>query len=123
MLSVVRTKRYGSGLAIAIKHGICTAAMIDEGENAEFASVKLIIGSKQIRLILAYGPHGYSSKQEIDDFYENINIQLNRALIAGESVVLAGHFNAKLGKDIIPQDIHDMSSKGKHLLNLIKVSS
>ena len=82
--------------------------MIDEGENAEFASVKLIIGSKQIRLILAYGPQEYSSKQEIDDFYENINIQLNRALIAGESVVLAGDFNAKLGKDIIPQDIHDM---------------
>ena len=119
VFSVVRTKRYGSGLAIAIKHGICTAVMIDEGENAEFASVKLIIGSKQIRLILAYGPQEYSSKQEIDDFYENINIQLNRALIAGESVVLAGDFNAKLGKDIIPQDIHDMSSNGKHLLNLI----
>ena len=61
----------------------------------------------------------HSSKQEIDDFYENINIQLNRALIAGESVVLAGDFNAKLGKDIISQDIHDMSSNGKHLLNLI----
>ena len=40
-------------------------------------------------------------------------------MIAGESVVLAGDFNAKLGKDIIPQDIHDMSSNGKHLLNLI----
>ena len=119
VFSVVRTKRYGSGLAIAIKNGICTAVMIDEGENAEFASVKLIIGSKQIRLILAYGPQEYSSKQEIDNFYENINIQLNRALIAGESVVLAGDFNAKLGKDIIPQDIHDMSSNGKHLLNLI----
>ena len=66
MFSVVRTKRYGSGLAIAIKHGICTAVMIDEGENAEFASVKLIIGSKQIRLILAYGPQEYISKQEID---------------------------------------------------------
>ena len=118
VFSVVRTKRYGSGLAIAIKHGICTAVMIDEGENAEFASVKLIIGSKQIRLILAYGLQEYSSKQEIDDFYENINIQLNRTLIAGESVVLAGDFNAKLGKDI-PQDIHDMSSNGKHLLNLI----
>ena len=119
MFSVVRTKRYGSALAIAIKHGICTAVMVDEGENAEFASVKLIIGSKQIRLILTYGPQEYSSKQEIDDFYENINIQLNRALIAGESVVLAVDFNAKLRKDIIPQDIHDMSSNGKHLLNLI----
>ena len=29
---VVRTKRYGSGLAIAIKYDICTAVMIDEGK-------------------------------------------------------------------------------------------
>ena len=71
--------------------------MIDEGENAEFASVKLIFGSKQIGLILAHGPWEYSSKQETDDFYENINIQLNRALIAGESVVLVEDFKAKLG--------------------------
>ena len=68
---------------------------------------------------MAYGPQEYSSKQETDDFYENISIQLNRALIAGEPVVLAGDFNAKLGKDIILQDIHDMSSNGRHLLNLI----
>ena len=40
-------------------------------------------------------------------------------MIAGESVVLAGDFHAKLVKDIISQDIHDMSSNGKHLLNLI----
>ena len=96
MFPAVRTKIYGSGLAIAIKHGICTAVTIDEGENVELALVKLIIGSKQIRLISAYGPQEYSSKQETDDFYENINIHLNRALIAGESVVLAGDFNAKL---------------------------
>ena len=87
--------------------------------KAEFASVKLVFGSKQIRLILAYGPQEYSSKQEIDDLYENINIQLNRALIAGESIVLARDFDAKLGKHIIPKDIHDMSSNGKHSLNLM----
>ena len=110
---VVRTKWYGSGLAIAIKHDICTAVTIDEGENAEFASVK------QIRLILAHGPQEYSSKQETDDFCENINIQLSRALIAGESVVLVKDFNAKLGKYMTPQNIHDTSSNGKHLLNLI----
>ena len=52
---VVRTSRYRSGLAIAIKYGICTAVMIDEWENAEFASVKMTIGSKQIRFILASG--------------------------------------------------------------------
>ena len=36
----------------------------------------------------------------IDDFYENINIQLNRALIAGESVVLAGILMLNWGKTL-----------------------
>ena len=39
-------------------------------------------------------------------------------MIAGDSVVLTGDFNAKLEKDIIPHDIHDMISNGKHLLSL-----
>ena len=67
-----------SGLTIAIKHGICTAVMIDEGENGKFVSVTLIFGSKLIQLILAYDPQEYSSKGETDDFYDNINIRLNR---------------------------------------------
>ena len=82
-----------------------------KGKTLNLRQLNLIFGSKQIRLMLAYGPQEYSSKQETDDLYENINVQLNRALVAGESVVLVGGFNFKLGKGIIPQNTHDMSSK------------
>ena len=37
----VRKKGLGGGLLIAVRHGLCTSMMIDEGENADFLTVKL----------------------------------------------------------------------------------
>ena len=44
MCPVVRGKSGGGGLLIAVKHGIFSSIMADEGENAEFATVKLNLG-------------------------------------------------------------------------------
>ena len=49
----VRKKGLGGGLLIAVRHGLCTSMMIDEGENADFLPVKLEVCGKCIRLILA----------------------------------------------------------------------
>ena len=97
----VRSKRNGGGLLVAVKHGLCSGLMIDHGENAEFVTVRLIFPTKNIRLILAYGPQETDLKQTIDEFYNQIDIQVNRAILSGDSVVLAGDFNAKLGKEHI----------------------
>ena len=45
---------------------------------------------------------------------------MNRAILSGDSVVLAGDFNAKLGKEHIPGDIHNISQNGRLLLNTLK---
>ena len=47
---------------------------------------------------------------------------MNRAFLSGDSILL-GDFNAKLGKLIIPGDIHDMSPNGKFLNDIIENSS
>ena len=39
-----------------------------------------------------------SSMQNIHDFFTQISIQVNRAILSGNSVMLVGDFNAKLGK-------------------------
>ena len=36
----VRSKNCGGGLLVAIKHGLCSAVMIESGENAEFITIK-----------------------------------------------------------------------------------
>ena len=45
-------------------------------------------------------------KDEIEDFYENLQIQLERSVLKGDSVLLVGDLNAKLGKAVISRDIH-----------------
>ena len=93
--------------------------MIDYGENAEFITVRLCFGLESIRLILAYGPQEGDAKDEIEDFYENLQIQIDRSVLKGDSVLLVGDLNAKLGKTVINRDIHDMSANGKLLYNII----
>ena len=46
-------------------------------------------------------------------FHDRLTYQIERAKLVGESVILIGDFDAKLGKDLIKNDIHDMSKNGK----------
>ena len=94
--------------------------MIWGGENAEFITIKATLGTKQIRIILAYGPQEGSSVQDTDDFFTQISIQVNRAILSGNSVMLVGDFNAKLGKGLIQGDVHDISANGKKFLSVLE---
>ena len=115
----VKKKGSEGGLAVAVKHGLCSSLVIDYGENAEFITVRLCFGLESIRLILAYGPQEGDAKDEIEDFYENLQIQIDRSVLKGDSVLLVGDLNAKLGKTVINSDIHDMSTNGKLLYDII----
>ena len=58
-------------------------------------------------------------KHTIDDvkdiFYQNLSLQIEKALIGGSHVILVGDINAKLGSKIIALDQCDMSGNGKLL--------
>ena len=43
------------GLLKAVKHGTCSSIMVDKGENAEFAAVKMEFGNIYFRLLVVYG--------------------------------------------------------------------
>ena len=56
---------------------------------------------------------------QINNFYEKLSLQIERASVAGHPILMVSDFNGKLGKGIIKGDIHDMSSNGQKLHNLI----
>ena len=60
----VRSKNCGGGLLVEIRHGLCSAVMIESGKNAEFITIKAALGVKQIRIILTYGPQEGNSMQD-----------------------------------------------------------
>ena len=98
---VTRSSRKGGGLLIAVKHGLCSSVLVDEGDNADFLTVKLLLPDNNVRLILVYGPQKDASEVEKSMFYDRVTYQIERAKLVGESVILIGDFNAKLGKDLI----------------------
>ena len=69
---------------------------------------------------MAYGPQENDAEETLNSFYTNLSVQLEVAFLNGDSVVLLGDFNAKLGNGIINQDAHAMSKSGKILFSLFQ---
>ena len=51
---------------------------------------------------------GPQEGDQINNFYESLSLQIERASVAGYPILMVGDFDAKLGKGIIKDDIHDM---------------
>ena len=117
---VVRNKNKGGGAFIGVRHGLCEPIMIDCGDNAEFLTVRLCNGVKGMQIILAYGPQENDTEETLNSFHTNLSVQLEVAFLNGDSVILLGDFNAKLGNGIINQDAHAMSKSGKMLFSLFQ---
>ena len=99
---VVRDRNTGGGLCICIRHGLFQSVMTDSGNKAEFITVRLNgdTSNDHIRIILAYSPQK-NDIQGVIDFYQNLLVQIERAHLNGDNVILVGDFNAKLGSEII----------------------
>ena len=93
--------------------------MTDSGRNAEFITVRLNCWDRGLRVILVYGPQEYDSEENRNDFYDSISAEIERSYLNGDSFILAGDFNAKLGSSIIKNDIHPVSQNGRQLYRLI----
>ena len=68
-----------------------------------------------MRSILVYGPQEKEPEENGTEFYETLSNEIEKSFLSGDSLVLAGDFNAKLGYDIIKDVIHVMSPNGKLL--------
>ena len=117
-IPVVRKARQGGGIFIGDRHGSYETVMVGQGDDADFVTVRLKHNREGIRLILAYGPQENDPEINRNLFYQNLSIQIEQAFLSGDSVIMVGDFNAKLGKDVIGGDVHPMSPNGKILFSL-----
>ena len=58
-------------------------------------------------------------KMFVKGFYDNLNTEINWARVSSSLIVLYGHFNFKLGKSIVKQDINNVLQNGKLLSETI----
>ena len=115
---VVRKDRQGGGIFIGVRHGSYETVMVSQGDDPDFITVRLKNNREGIRLILAYGPQENDPEIKRNLFYQNLSSQIELAFLSGDSVIMIGDFNAKLGKDVIGGDVHPMSPNGKLLFSL-----
>ena len=115
--SAVRDKKSGGGSYLGIRHGLYESVMIDSGSKASFVTVCLNGKDCSVRLILVYGPQENDSEGK-DSFYHDISVQVEMAYLNGDSIIMVGDLNAKLGYDVIPNDLHPMSNNGEQLFEL-----
>ena len=80
---------------------------------------RLGFGAVFVRIILVYGPQEKDNINTISNFYENITVQTERAVLTGDSAFLVRDFNAKLGRSVIPKESYDMSCNGQSLYKMI----
>ena len=75
--------------------------MVSQGDDADFVIVHLKNNRKGIRLILVYGPQENDPEINRNLLYQNLSIQIEQAFLSGDSVVMVGDFNAKLGRMLL----------------------
>ena len=91
--------------------------MINSGSKASFITVCLNGKDCSARLILVYGPQENYSEDK-DSFYYDISVQVEMAYLNGDSIIMVGDLNAKLGYDVIPKDEYPLSNNGEQLFEL-----
>ena len=103
IFSTVKDKNKGAGLCVGIRHGLYQSVMAESSDNAQFITVHLngTNNTYSTRLILAYGLQENELDDDKDIFYQNLSLQIEKALISGGNVISAGDINAKLGINII----------------------
>ena len=82
---------------------------VSKTENENIMSVQITCANQVIRLILACGPQKNASKNEKDNFYDDLNIEVERAKFCGEQILIVEDLNAKRRYPIIKNDVYDIS--------------
>ena len=95
---------------MGIRHGLYES-------EASFVTVCLNGKDCSVRLILVYGPQENDSEDK-DLFYHDISVQVEMAYLNVDCVIMVGDFSAKLGYDVIPNDLHPMSNNSEQLFEL-----
>ena len=78
------------------------------------------LGNHKIRIINAYGPQEDDEIQDVLGFWQEIEGEVIRAKDENCYILIQMDANAKVGKNIIKEDQHSISSNGRIMLDFIE---
>ena len=110
-------KKKGGGTMLAI-HEDFKPKLIEE-YNEEF-ELLVVAKNQQIRLITGYGPQENLEEEKRMEFFVTLETEIERAELAGKSVIIEMDANSKLGAQYVKNDPHAMSPNGSILAEIIE---
>ena len=91
-----------------------------QDDELEILVIEIELKEITIRLLTGYGPQEDSNEDKINKFYCALEEEMVLCEQRNCGLIIEMDCNAKLGKEIIKGDPHDMSSNGKLLWDIIQ---
>jgi len=114
----IRKNSGGGGLLTAVHKSLKPVSVSNE-EAEEILVVEAKLPEFNVRLINGYGPQEKSSEDIRKSFFEQLDLEIKKAKLAGTLICIEMDSNAKLGPSIIPGDPKPQSENGKLLEKVI----
>ena len=116
----IRTEGYGGGLLTAVDKSLEPVLIEAANKETEILVVQVKMGGSYIRIINGYGPQEADLSAKKLAFWQSIEQEVVSAKNSQCMVLIQCDANAKLGKDMISQDPHEISENGRILKDLIE---
>lgn len=113
-------KAKGGGTMIS-GHKDLNPKLIEQYEDEfELLVVEIELKQNKVRVISGYGPQENWPEEKRMPFFIALETEVEKAALAGRSVIVEMDANAKLGKKFIKGDPHEISPNGRILANIVE---
>ena len=118
IFEAIRTKK-GGGTAIAVHENLKPKLIEEYSDDFEILVVEVKADKHDIRVISGYGPQENLEEDKRLPFFLALETEVEKATLAGKSIIIEIDANSKLGSKYIPSDPHDISPNGELLADII----
>ena len=119
IFEAIRAKK-GGGTAVAIHENLKPKLIKEYSDQFELLVVEIKTENTAVRIISGYGPQENLEEEKRREFFVALETEVEKAELAGKSVIIELDANSKLGKKYIINDPHDMSPNGALLSDIIE---
>ena len=113
-------KKKGGGTLVAVHEDLNPKLIEEYHDEFELLVVEVSTQEMCIRVISGYGPQENWEEEKRLPFFIALETEIERAELAGKSVIVEMDANAKLGPKFIPKDPHGITPNGLLLAGVIE---
>ena len=119
LFEAIRKKKCG-GTMIACHKDLNPKLIEEYNEEFELLVVEVETEDNKIRIISGYGPQENWDEDDRIPFFLALEVEIEKAELAGKSIIIEMDANSKLGPKYVPGDPHGKSPNGALLADIIE---